>query len=577
MSWDDDLERGATADEQSRPREAFAVERIGDYRLIQRLGEGGMGVVHLALDRSGRAVAIKVLRPHVAEDAAARVRLAREVETLRRIRSEHVAPIVDADVRATRPYLVTRYIPGRTLDEVVGEGGPLPPSELHRLAAGLAEALTAIHAVGVVHRDLKPTNILLQDGEPVLIDFGIAHLTGDHRLTATGLVMGTPGYLAPELIDGGDVTPATDWWGWAATVTYAAAGAPPFGRGAMDAVIARVMRGEPTLEAVDPRIAPLLYAALSPRAQDRPAPREIIAALDRYAQGAPVTEVIGVRAAPETEPVAVPAVQRWRQIPPTAVQEVVPRPAERRAPAAVPTMPPPYVPPPAPVAVPQALPQSLPLAPTGRQPEYYGDPRIGLPNRSGVLAALLTWVAAFAAVAPVVAVLVIGGVMVLARTVDYTITSRVVRRHIRGERAEGRSELARAVLVSPWHLLVAAGSSALAMLLPVLVGGSAVLASALVLSGVGWPDQVRTMSALAVGGGAAAVTAWWGPAGVAFRRGGRSVVRGLTASESSEQVVIAVVLVAAAGMLAWGWTRGETTWAPLSGIPDIFSGALGGS
>ena len=115
-----------------------------------------------------------------------------------------------------------------------------------------------------MHRDVKPGNVLLVDGDPVLIDFGIAHVADDIRLTMTGLVMGTPGYLAPEVVGGDDVTPATDWWGWAATTAFAASGTPPFGTGPMSAVLARVAAGDPDLEAVDPRIEPLLYAALSP-------------------------------------------------------------------------------------------------------------------------------------------------------------------------------------------------------------------------------------------------------------------------------------------------------------------------
>ena len=156
-----------------------------------------MGVVHLALDRHGRAVAIKVLRQHIAHDPDARARLTREVSTLSRITSPRVAPIIDADVDGPTPYIVTRYVPGPSLDDHVAERGLLPPAELHRVASGLAEALDAIHSAGVVHRDVKPGNVLLVDGDPVLIDFGIAHVADDIRLTMTGLVMGTPGYLAP--------------------------------------------------------------------------------------------------------------------------------------------------------------------------------------------------------------------------------------------------------------------------------------------------------------------------------------------------------------------------------------------
>lgn len=277
--------------------------RLGPYRLLERLGEGGMGVVHLGLDPHGRAVAVKVLRSHIAHDPEARARLSREVTTLGRIRSSRVAPIIDADVDGATPYIVTRYVPGPSLDEHVGSRGPLPPADLHRVASGIAEALDVIHSAGVVHRDVKPGNVLLVDGDPVLIDFGIAHVADDIRLTMTGLVMGTPGYLAPEVVGGEDVTPATDWWGWAATTAFAASGAPPFGRGAMNAVLARVAAGEPDLEAVDPRIEPLLYAALSPYPGDRPHHGEVVAALERYAHGAPVTEAIEVRRVrPSTEP-----------------------------------------------------------------------------------------------------------------------------------------------------------------------------------------------------------------------------------------------------------------------------------
>ncbi len=279
-------------DETLQPREHT---RLGEYRLVQRLGEGGMGVVHLALDRHGRAVAIKVLRQHIAHDPDARARLTREVSSLSRITSPRVAPIIDADVDGPTPYIVTRYVPGPSLDDYVAERGLLPPADLHRVASGLAEALDAIHSAGVVHRDVKPGNVLLVDGDPVLIDFGIAHVADDIRLTMTGLVMGTPGYLAPEVVGGEDVTPATDWWGWAATTAFAASGTPPFGTGPMSAVLARVAAGDPDLEAVDPRIEPLLYAALSPNPSERPHHDEVVAALERYAHGAPATEAILVR------------------------------------------------------------------------------------------------------------------------------------------------------------------------------------------------------------------------------------------------------------------------------------------
>ena len=161
-----------------------------------------MGVVHLALDPQGSMVAVKVLRPETTESMNARLRLAREVETMRRVRSPFVAEVLDADVTGEFPYIVTRYVPGPTLEAMVRSRGPLSGSGLRLLAYGTAEALTAIHAAGVVHRDLKPGNVMLADDRPVVIDFGIAQSPDATRLTQDGLVMGTPGYLAPEVIEG---------------------------------------------------------------------------------------------------------------------------------------------------------------------------------------------------------------------------------------------------------------------------------------------------------------------------------------------------------------------------------------
>src|SRR5664280_72415 len=267
-------------------------QRIGPYRLIQPLGEGGMGVVHLALDPKGRAVAIKVLREHIAQDREARDRLRREVETLELVRYPRVAAFLDADTEGSRPYIVSRYIPGPALDRVVSENGPLQGEALLRLGRGLWDALNAIHGAGVLHRDLKPANVVLLDGDPIVIDFGIAHVADDIRLTMTGLVMGTPGYLSPEVVEGAPVTEATDWWGWAATLAFAASGAPPFGRGPMGVVLDRVSRGQADLSGVDQRLVPLLQAALSPIPTKRPLADEVVQALDRYAAAAPPTLAI---------------------------------------------------------------------------------------------------------------------------------------------------------------------------------------------------------------------------------------------------------------------------------------------
>ena len=243
---------------------------LGPYRLQDRLGEGGMGVVHLARDPEGRLVAVKVLHPLGTEGPNARRRLAREVETMRRVRSPYVAEVLDADVTGEFPYIVTRYVSGPTLDEMVRRHGPLPAPGLRRLAHGMAEALTAIHAAGVVHRDLKPGNVMLADDRPIVIDFGIAQAGDATRLTQTGLVMGTPGYLAPEVIEGQPSSSASDVHSWGTTMAFAATGHLPFGSGSYESIFYRIVSGRADLDGVPEPFVPLIAAALARDPADRP-------------------------------------------------------------------------------------------------------------------------------------------------------------------------------------------------------------------------------------------------------------------------------------------------------------------
>jgi serine/threonine protein kinase len=245
-------------------------DRLGQYRLLKRIGEGGMGVVFLARSPGQQSVALKVLRSSVATEPTARHRLAREVETMQRVRSPYVAEVIDADLEGDMPYIVTRYVPGRTLDEVVSETGPLTGPGLARLAAGLAEALVAVHAAGVVHRDLKPSNVMLLDGTPVVIDFGIAQGPDATRLTMTGMFMGTPGYLAPEVIEGRPSSQSSDVHAWGATVAFAAIGHPPYGTGSYEGIFYRIVNGQPDLGRVPPVLLPLLSAALARDPAHRP-------------------------------------------------------------------------------------------------------------------------------------------------------------------------------------------------------------------------------------------------------------------------------------------------------------------
>jgi hypothetical protein len=255
------------------------VERLGPYQLREQLGEGGMGVVYLASDQAERLVAIKVLRQGIAAEQTARRRLAHEVATMRRVSSPNVAEVVDADVSGNPPYIVTRYVPGRTLEDVVAAEGPMSGTALARIASGLTAALTAVHAAGVVHRDLKPGNVMILDGAPVVIDFGIAQAADSTRLTMTGMFMGTPGYLAPEVIEGRPSGPAADIHSWGATVAFAATGRPPFGTGTFEAIFYRIVHGQPDLDGMPAPLVPIVLSALARDPARRPPATELAQSL----------------------------------------------------------------------------------------------------------------------------------------------------------------------------------------------------------------------------------------------------------------------------------------------------------
>lgn len=248
---------------------------VGDYTLLTRLGEGGMGVVHLAQRPGGDRVALKVLRPQVVGDDEARARLAREVNSLSRVRSRRVAEIVDADPWADVPYVATRYVPGLCLHDQVRQEGPITGADLVWFASCLAEALAAVHEVGVLHRDIKPSNVVMEGRTPILIDFGLARVADDPRLTHTGWLLGTPGYLAPEILHGQDATPASDVHSFAATVAFAGLGRGPFGRGPSMAVMDRVRRGEHDLAGLDPVLRAAVEEALDPEPALRPSLPEL--------------------------------------------------------------------------------------------------------------------------------------------------------------------------------------------------------------------------------------------------------------------------------------------------------------
>ncbi len=261
------------------------MQEFGGYRLIERIGTGGMGSVYRALNGDGAWVAVKILHPAISADPQARARLAREVATMRRVHGPGVAELLDAEVDEDDAFVVTELIDGPTLFEDVREYGAYSAAELAGLAHGLRQALESIHAAGVVHRDLKPSNVMMSASGPVLIDFGIAQVADDARFTQTGLVSGTAGYLDPQALQGEDPSPAGDWWSWAAVLAFAATGRAPFGKGPTGAVISRVYGHEVDLDGLPVGTAQVLRAALSPAVEERPTPAQVVGVLNRCAAG----------------------------------------------------------------------------------------------------------------------------------------------------------------------------------------------------------------------------------------------------------------------------------------------------
>jgi len=252
---------------------------VGPYRLLGRLGAGGMGQVFLARSPGGRLVAVKVIRPELADETGFRTRFAREVAAARNVSGIFTALVVDADTEGPVPWLATAYVPGPSLTELVHEQGPLPPGAVLTLAAGLAEGLGAIHAAGVVHRDLKPSNVLLAHDGPRVIDFGISRALEATMMTTTGMVMGSPGFMSPEQARGETVGPPSDVFSLGAVLAYAATGEGPFGAGPTPALLYRVVNEPPRLQALPPQVRPVVEHCLAKDPPARPTSQQLLAQL----------------------------------------------------------------------------------------------------------------------------------------------------------------------------------------------------------------------------------------------------------------------------------------------------------
>jgi predicted Ser/Thr protein kinase len=522
-----------TISPRERPPEGLTVD---GYRLLARLGEGGMGVVHLAQRPGGERVALKVLRPHVVGDDEARQRLAREVNSLSRIRSRLVAEIVDADPWGDIPYVATRYVPGLSLHDDIREEGPLQGEDLRWFAACLAEALAAVHGVGVLHRDIKPSNVLMEGRTPILIDFGLARLADDPRLTHTGWLLGTPGYLAPEILYGDDATPASDVHSWAATVAYAGTGRPPFGRGPSMAIMDRVRRGEHDLSDLDESLLDVVAEALDPEPARRPSLDEL---REWLADDGPDEQW----ATPEpdhTVPLALASLVPVDD-PTQRVDDEVDStgPTDRFWPWEEEAAPPP--------------------------------PRVGAGERlrrGGLLAGGLAAATAGLAAAPYVTLAVLGLVVWLLRSGSLAASAASQRRQVRGVRWYDAPQV---LLATPWHLVAGVPGTLLLVLWSAgIAAAAALLCFAMALS---------FTTALGVVGLAFVLSLWWGPGSDRLRSPVGRLVRPLAARPVPWFLASLAVLAVAAGLASLVLSSG-TSWTPATdrplsgvGIPD--GGILG--
>lgn len=514
------------------PSSPSAQPTVGGYTLLTKLGEGGMGVVHLARrGDAGQRVALKVLRQHIVGDQEARQRLEREVGSLSRIRSQWVAEIVDADPWADVPYVATRYVPGLSLHDLVLEEGPVTGDDLYWLAACLAEGIASVHAVGVLHRDVKPSNVLMEGRTPILIDFGLARVADDPKLTHTGWLLGTPGYLAPEILYGEDATPASDVHSWASTVAYAGLGHPPFGRGPAMAIMDRVRRGQFDVDGLPEDLRGVVAAALDPEPRHRPTLEQILAWLR------PTTTRRGAVAVPppvheEHDPYTVPLALAAQA---GADDETDVWPGHDVAEPHTLALPPEGA----------TVGQPWPLPPV--------EPRVSPAERlrRGTLLVLLGLVAGLGCAAfpwLSLAVLLVGSW--LLRSVSLAASAHGRRRQFRGRRWYDGVQL---LLASPWHLVQSIPG---AVLLGLWAGGFAA-AAALVCYAVATGVEL----ALFVCGVVLAGALWWGPGGSRVRGPVGWAVNPLAADP--RRWLVALIVVMAAGIaLALRADVAGATWTP---------------
>jgi serine/threonine protein kinase len=356
---------------------------LGRYEVIGRLGSGGQGAVYLGRmpageRRTGGApeytyCAIKLLHAQMSADSSARARFAREVSAAQKVAPFCTARILEYDVHGDRPYIVSEYIDGPSLHDVVMRDGPLGAAELERLAIGTMTALAAIHESGIVHRDFKPNNVLLADEGPRVVDFGIArHLdTQESAVTATGMVVGTPGYLAPEQLSGQPLGPAVDIFAWGTTMVFAATGRSPFDADSLPVIINRILNQQPDLSVLPGVLRGLVERSLRKDPARRPTAIHLLQELLGHVGAAPggddgeaLQEGTRIAAQPPPPPIAAPASAPPPITPPPITPPPITPPPTTPPPTTPPRTPPPRTPPPSPMPPPPPMPR----APSGYGP-----------------------------------------------------------------------------------------------------------------------------------------------------------------------------------------------------------------
>jgi hypothetical protein len=511
-------------------------QRLGPYRLLERIGEGGMGVVHLAVTPTGTLVAVKALRPWLVGGHDGRARFGREVGALRRVRGPRIAEIIDADVEGDPPYVVTRYVRGPSVDRAVADHGPLRFAALSGLSAGLAEALASVHNVGVVHRDVKPGNVILSEGGPILIDFGLARAVDETKLTATGLVIGTPGYLAPETVDGAPPSTATDVHGWAATVAFAATGRPPFGTGPDAVVLDRIRRGQHDLSGVPPDLAAILHRALAVEPDRRPTVEELHIRLNSARGDAtavilpPPVTAAAARSAPPTRVDGAPVAARS-----------APAVSDRR-PDAAPVRPAPTTAPPLPI----------------RGPIPPGRTRVvrTWPARIAVIAIGLAILATIG-LAPYLGALVLFVVILVSRA-TWRLRWRLSERRV--ARGAQRHDQWINAIGTPWDVVVVA-LPAVAQCTWVWLAGFAVGAA------VASDPNASPEAPYVIGGVVTLVLLWFGPGTARFRYGMHVLTAPIDRNPRWAWVTAGVFL-AVTWVLLLIWDSSTTSWWPADGPPN---------